>query len=226
MYAWTLFSDMCSESIRCFFLFFFSHHVEIKVPCAENRGFGTRPRLEPRLFPCRVSTLICCTDWWNVWWFHIQSDSSIQMNAVCLIWLQPRYLVITGCVLLTWVLCSESPSVWPRCYASAGEASIVTLYRFFVGNIVMFWLAEAAWVIDSPEPSSQMYWRFPLSSLKSVRTELCMFPTYWGGDPVWSQSEQSCVCFPHTGVEIQSEVSPNRAVYVSHAIIYDVAQCL
>ena len=51
--------------------------------------------------------------WWNEWWF--KSDSSFQMNVICLIWLQLMFLVISN-IHLFWSFCLESTGFpWRNC---------------------------------------------------------------------------------------------------------------
>ena len=113
----------------------------------------------------------CCVGWWNEQWF--ESDCSIQSDVICFIWLQLISLVISDCEPFSslkglfgtpqsfaGLLCV---SVWGK----LGGHSFVFSHRTL---IVMFWLAEAARVIASLEPS--------ISTHLLIRTDANMLRCY------------------------------------------------
>ena len=102
-----------------------------------------------------LTTMWCSADWWNPWWF--EHDSSVQMNVICLIWLQPISLFITERapwrILKVW---SESTSLLFCCYVLARGTNMVAAFKAFHMEYYLWrseWSQFSAQVSGSLEPS-------------------------------------------------------------------------
>ena len=106
-----------------------------------------------------------CVDRWNIWWF--ESESSFQVNVICLIWLQPMCLIsmtnaITyreGFVHNLSLCCYKANTLWFFCAEYyLLHPDWLKLLGWLAGQNPLFWLAEAAQVIGRTKPSVLIGW--------------------------------------------------------------------